>query len=473
MPKAYSNLLFTAVLAFLVLLCPSLYSQSGVSGLSTDLIERLRINFENNGRNPAMYNALTANDINNLAVNRDKLIAHNTIFNKEISTGEITNQEASGRCWMFAASNMLRPKVMDKLKLGTFKMSTNYLFFWDKLEKSNTFLESMIELAGRPLDDRDVDLMLEDPCGDGGWWSYFVALIGKYGVVPEQTMPETYATSHTGSLNALLNRKLRKDAAMLREINSSGKPVGELRSSKEVMLREVYAILALNFGEPPQKFTWRFESKDSTVAPPQEFTPKQFYAEMIGVKLEDQMVIFDHPGVDYFKYYEMSRSANLIDRNNLRFINLPIDSLKRYALATVLADDPLYFACDIGKDNYGAKGVLSNGIYDYNSVYGFDISLTKRERILYRDSSPTHAMVFTGVDTLNGQATKWKVENSWGDKGGDKGYWTMYDDWFNEYVYCVIIDKKLLTKEVLALLQTTPTSLPAWDPMWGLVRSLR
>lgn len=469
-----NNRLLTALfMGTAIVVTSCCFAQSAATGLSADMIERLRANFANNGRNPAAYNALTANDISALAVNRDRVIAHNSIFSKEITTGEITNQEASGRCWMFAASNMLRPKVMDKLKLGTFKMSTNYLFFWDKLEKSNTFLEAMIQLAPRPLDDRDVDLLLEDPCGDGGWWSYVVDLIGKYGVVPDQIMPETYATAHTGGLNGVLNRKLRKDASLLRDMFASGKTPGELRTAKESMLREIYSILALNFGEPPQKFTWRFESKDSVVAPPQEYTPKQFYADMIGVKLEDQVVIFDHPGVDYFKYYEMNWSSNIADRNNLRFVNLPIDSLKRYALTTVLGNDPLYFACDVGKDNYGAKGILAAGIYDYSSVYGFDVSLTKRERIMYRDSSPTHAMVFTGVDTVNGMATKWKVENSWGDKGGEKGYWTMYDDWFNEYVYCVIIDKKLLPKEVAAIFDTKPATLPSWDPMWSMLRKLQ
>lgn len=462
-----------AIAASLIAFSTLLHAQSAQGGLTSGLIEELRLNFENNGRNPAVYNALTANDIASLTINRDLLVAHNAIFNKEITTGEVTNQESSGRCWMFAGFNMLRPKVMDKLKLDSFKMSTNYLFFWDKLEKSNTFLESMIELAAKPLDDRDVALLVEDPCGDGGWWSYVVDLISKYGVVPEQIMPETFATSHTGGLNGVLNRKLRKDASELRDLHAAGKAANELRSAKKVMLREIYAILALNFGEPPQKFTWRFESKDSTIAPPQEYTPKQFYEEMIGVKLEDQIVIFDHPGVEYFKYYEMSWSGNLADRNNLRFINLPIDSLKQYALKTVLADNPLYFACDIGKDNYGAKGVLQKGIYDYSSVYGFDVSLTKRERILYRDSSPNHAMVLTGVDTLNGEAVRWKVENSWGDKGGNKGYWTMYDDWFDEYVYCVIIDKGLLPKEVTAILSSVPTKLPAWDPMWSVMRSLR
>ncbi len=448
-------------------------AQATSGGLSFEVISRLQDDFTKHGRNPAIYNALTANDIANLTIDRDKLLSHNSIFNKTITTGEITNQEASGRCWMFAGFNMLRPKVMDKLKLGTFKMSTNYLFFWDKLEKSNAFLEAMIQLAARPLDDREVDALIKDPCGDGGWWTYIVSLIEKYGVIPETVMPETYATSHTGGLNAILNRTLRKDAIALRMLQTDGKSPDELRTAKETMLKRIYTILALNFGEPPKQFTWRYESKDSVVAAPRVYTPQQFYNEMIGVKLDDHIVVFDHPGVEYFKHYEMSWSGNLADQNNLRFINLPIDSLKRYALKTVLGGTPLYFACDVGKDNYGAKGILQTGIYDFESIYGFPVNLSKRERVLLRDSSPNHAMVFTGVDTLAGRPVKWKVENSWGDKGGDKGYWSMYDNWFNEYVYCVIIDKELLTKEVAALLDTTPEILPAWDPMWEAMRSIR
>ncbi len=460
-----------AIIAGALLIPATIFAQT--TGLSDDLIKKLQSDFDQNRKNPAIYNALSANDINALAVDRDKLVQHNAIFNKTIETGEMTNQEASGRCWMFAGSNLLRPQVMKKYKLGTFKLSTNYLFFWDKLEKSNTFLEMTIELAGRPIDDREVVMLFDDPCGDGGWWSYVVDLVSKYGVVPDQVMPETYATAHTGSLNAILNRKLRGDAMELREMHAAGKPSAELRTAKEAMLKEVYTILALNFGVPPQKFVWRYESKDSVQVPPKEYTPRSFYDEVIDTKLEDMVAIFDHPGVEYFEYYELGRSRSFADRTDLRFINLPIDSLKRYSLATLLGDQPVYFSCDIGQDNYGGKGVLAREIFDFKSLYGFDVRLSKRERVLTRDSYPNHSMVLTGVDTVNGVATKWKVENSWGDKPGDKGWWTMYDDWFDEFVYCVIVDKKLLTKEVAALLKTEPTQLPSWDPMWEAIRKMK
>lgn len=470
--SASSSLRTLAAIAVAALLLPSMiFAQA--TGLSTDLIKKLQADYDQNRRNPAVYNALSANDINALAIDRDKLIQHNAFFSKTIETGEMTNQEASGRCWMFAGSNLLRPQIMKKYKLGTFKLSTNYLFFWDKLEKSNTFLEMMIELAGRPIDDREVVMLMEDPCGDGGWWSYVVDLVTKYGVVPDQAMPETYATAHTGNLNTILNRKLRGASMQLREMIVTARPQAEITAAKETMLQEVYTILALNFGVPPQKFVWRYESKDSVQVPPQEFTPQSFYEEVIDTKLEDMVAIFDHPGVEYFKYYELDRSRNFADRTDLRFINLPIDSLKRYALATILGDQPVYFSCDIGQDNYNAKGVLARAIFDFQSLYGFDVRLSKRERVLTRDSYPNHSMVLTGVDTSNGTASKWKVKNSWGDKGGDKGWWAMDDDWFDEYVYSIIVDKKLLTKDVAALLKTTPTKLPSWDPMWAPIRKLK
>lgn len=298
--SASSSLRTLAAIAVAALLLPSMiFAQA--TGLSTDLIKKLQADYDQNRRNPAVYNALSANDINALAIDRDKLIQHNAFFSKTIETGEMTNQEASGRCWMFAGSNLLRPQIMKKYKLGTFKLSTNYLFFWDKLEKSNTFLEMMIELAGRPIDDREVVMLMEDPCGDGGWWSYVVDLVTKYGVVPDQAMPETYATAHTGNLNTILNRKLRGASMQLREMIVTARPQAEITAAKETMLQEVYTILALNFGVPPQKFVWRYESKDSVQVPPQEFTPQSFYEEVIDTKLEDMVAIFDHPGVEYFK----------------------------------------------------------------------------------------------------------------------------------------------------------------------------
>ena len=443
-------------------------------GLTTDLIDQLRNSYKRDAKDQAIYNALTANDINALAVNRDKLIAHSTIFNKELKVGDITNQQGTGRCWMFAGMNMLRPTVVNKLSIGTFKLSTNYLFFWDKLEKANTFLEAMIALASRDIDDRELGIWLKDPCADGGWWSYVVELVDKYGVVPEEIMPETYASANSGNLNTILFRKLRQDASAIRTMFKAGKTVEQLRIEKERMMGEVYRIVALNFGEPPQKFSWRYVGKDSIPVPAKEYTPKQFYTDVIGLSLSDMVCIFDYPGKEYFKLYRLQGSRNFYDKTDLTFINLPIDSLKRYALTTILSDQPVYFACDVGQDQYGgnSKGIMAKGMYDYNSIYGLNCGLTKAERIAYLDSYPNHAMIFTGVDTANGKATKWKVENSWGTARGDSGWWTMYDDWFNEYVYIVIIDKKYLTKEVLSILDTKPTILPPWDPMWEYTKGM-
>lgn len=443
-------------------------------GLTTDLIDQLRNSYKRDAKDLAIYNALTANDISTLAVNRDKLIAHNNMFSKELKVGDIMNQQSTGRCWMFAGLNTLRPTVVNKFSITTFKLSPNYLFFWDKLEKSNLFMEKMIALAGRDANDRELVTLIREPCGDGGWWSYVVDLVEKYGVVPEEVMPETYASANTGGLNTILYRKLRQDASALRTMFQGGKSARQLRVEKERMLAEVYKIVAMNFGEPPQKFVWRYVGKDSIPSPAKEYTPVQFYKDVIGLPLSNSVCIFNYPGKDYFKLFRFEDSRNFYDKEDLTFINLPIDSLKRYALGAILADEPVWFACDVGKSQYGAngKGIMEEGIYDFNSVYGMNVGLTKEERIKYRDSSPNHAMVITGVDTTNGKATKWKVENSWGTARGDSGWWTMYDDWFNEYVYIVIIDKKYLPKEVLSILDTKPTMLPPWDPMWESTREI-
>jgi bleomycin hydrolase len=443
-------------------------------GLTADLINQLRSNYKRDAKDLAIYNALTANDINALALNRDKLIAHNTMFSKELKVGDIMNQQSTGRCWMFAGLNILRPTVVNKFSIATFKLSPNYLFFWDKLEKSNVFLEKMIELADRDVDDRELVTLLQQPCADGGWWSYVVALIEKYGVIPEEIMPETYASANSGNLNSILYRKLRQDASALRRMFQGGSSARQLRAEKERMLAEVYKIVAMNFGEPPQKFVWRYVDKDSIPSPTKEYTPVQFYKDVIGLPLSNWVSIFNYPGKDYFKLYRIEDSRNLYDKEDLTFINLPIDSLKRYALSTILADEPVEFSCDVGKSQYGGngKGIMAEGIYDFNSIYGMNFVLTKEERIKYRESSPNHAMVITGVDTANGKATKWKVENSWGTARGDNGWWTMYDDWFNEYVYIVITDKKYLPKEVLSILDTKPTILPPWDPMWEYTRGV-
>ena len=433
--------------------------------LTTDVIQEVRQSFKVATSTRALMNALTNNEIKKLALNREMYVAHDKLFNHKIKTKGITNQKSSGRCWLFAGLNTMRPKVIEKYNLKEFEFSQSYLFFWDKFEKANTFLELIIETRDRDPLDRELQMILESPFPDGGLWIYVVELIEKYGVVPKSVMPESEQTSNTGMMDRLISRKLRQDAALLREMNQNGAAVSELRSRKVEMLKDIYRMLILHFGVPPTEFQWRYESKDSVVSEVKTYTPQSFFEEVVNIDLRDYVPIYNHVLRPYNKLYQMRLSRNIYDRPDNTIINLDTQQMRDFALKQLLDNEPVYFACDVSKEDSYEHGIMSPKIYDYEALYGLDFTMTKADKFRYRESSSTHAMVFVGVDTLEGKPTKWLVENSWGDEKGDKGYWTMYDKWFDEYVYKVIIDKKYLPKRVLDVLKTEPIVLPPWDPM--------
>jgi bleomycin hydrolase len=434
-------------------------------GITPDIIEQVRQSFKMDTATRALINALTNNSIRDLTLNREKYVAHDKLFNHKIKTKGITNQESSGRCWLFAALNVMRPRVIEKYDLKEFEFSQSYLFFWDKFEKANLFLELIIETKDRDPMDRELTMILENPFPDGGLWMYAVELIEKYGAVPKSVMPESKQTSTTGMMDRVISRKLRKDAALLREIHQNGAKVEELRARKLEMLKEVYRMLVLNFGVPPTEFQWRYETKDSLVTSRKTYTPQSFYKEVIDINLRDYVRIYNHTLHPYNKLYQMKLNRNIYDRPDNMFINLDTQQMREFALKQLLDNQPVYFACDVGKEHNSELGIMAPDIYDYETFYGMDFSMSKEDKFLYRESHSTHAMVFVGVDTLKGKPTKWLVENSWGDKKGDKGYWTMYDEWFDDYIYKVIIHKKYLPKQVLNILKTEPIVLPPWDPM--------
>ncbi len=438
---------------------------SSEGGLTSDVIREVCQSFKLDATTRALMNALTNNDIKKLALNRQKYVAHDNLFNHKIKTKGITNQKSSGRCWLFAGLNIMRPKVIEKYDLKEFEFSQSYLFFWDKFEKANTFLELIIETKDCDPLDRELTMILESPFSDGGLWIYVVELIEKYGVVPKSVMPESEQTSKTAMMDRLVSRKLRKDAAILRETNQDGATVSQLRARKVEMLKEVYRMLALNFGVPPTEFQWRYESKDTVVSEVKTYTPQNFFKKVVDVDLRDYIPIYNHTLHPYNRLYQMRLARNIYDRPDNIFINLDTKQMRQFALKQLLDNQPVYFACDVGKENNSEYGIMAPEIYDYETFYGMDFSMSKTDKFRYRESHSTHAMVFVGVDTLEGKPTKWLVENSWGDKKGDKGYWTMYDDWFDEYVYKVIINKKYLPKPVLDILKTEPIVLPPWDPM--------
>ncbi len=455
-----------ALIVFVMAL--SIFASGAIAGkkgeLDKGLIEQLQKSFDPDGRDRAMINAVSNNDLKDLSLDRESINSHDNIYTFKVDAKGITNQKSTGRCWLFAGLNVMRPAVMKKYNITEFEFSENHLFFWDKLEKANMFLETIIETSDRDIDDRELQAILKDPVPDGGWWNYVVSLIDKYGAVPKSVSTETKHSSGTRRLNGILGGMMRHDAAKLREMAAGDAPVDELRAAKKDMLADVYRILAMHFGVPPEKFVWRVENKDDEIID-EEFTPNSFYKDAVGVDLREYVTVMDHPAYEYGKFYRLNFCRNFFDEEDMGFINLGVDGMKELAERAVLDGDPVWFAADIGKENYGEEGILKVGIYDYDALFGLDRELTKKQMVTYRHSTPNHAMVFVGIDRKDDKPVKWLVENSWGTKNGDKGYWAMYDDWFTRYVYTVIVHKRHVPKKTLKLLDTEPERLPAWDPM--------
>jgi bleomycin hydrolase len=450
------------------LIASCVFAEAGA--LSEEAINKIRGTFEMDAHTRAMYNSITNNDISSLAVNRDILREHNDLFSHKIKTKGVTNQKSSGRCWLFAGLNILRPIVIQKHKLKEFELSQSYLAFWDKLEKANCFLENIIEFRDRDILDREMEFLLRTPIPDGGYWENVVNLVEKYGVAPQEIMPETNSSSNTSLMNALIGRKLRADAAKLRQMSNEKKSVKRLRAEKAKMLGEVYKMLAMNLGEPPRKFEWRFEDANSVVSEVKSYTPKSFFEEVVGVDMREYVDVFNDPSKEYGRHYQIRLTRNIRDGDDAHFANVEVQALKDIAAKAVLADEPVWFSCDVGKDQSKEHGIMAIGMFDYDSIYRTDMSMSKAERSLFRESVPNHAMVFVGVDMQGDKPAKWLVENSWGKDKGSEGLWTLYDTWFDKNVYSVIVKKKYVPEEVLKIFEEPAIELPPWDPAYSFVQ---
>jgi bleomycin hydrolase len=456
--------IISAALIAVLLAAPSILAGQG--GITPEMLGKMRESFKMDTHNRAMYNAITNTDINNLALNRDILRQQSDVFSHKVKTKGITNQKSSGRCWLFAGLNALRPAVIEKYKLSGFEFSQSFLAFWDKLEKSNCFLEYIVKFRDREQSDRELEILLRDPVGDGGWWKYVVDLVEKYGVVPKEIMPETNSSENTGSLNNLVNQKLRADAAQIRKMGKEGKSLGDIAAAKETMLAEIYKMLVINYGEPPSDFQYRFEDKDSIVSALRTYTPRTFYKEFVGVDLNQYLSIFNDPSKEFGKHYSVNLSRNIFDADDMHYANVEIEKMKEMAMKSVLADEPVWFACDVGIDQNRDRGIMATDLYDYGSIYNIDMSMSKADRIRYLETTSNHAMVLVGVDVKDDKPVKWLVENSWGSENKSAGYWTMYDNWFDENLFNIIIRKDFVPKEILKIYDQTPVVVPAWDPMF-------
>jgi len=455
------------ILLFLLILETS-FCFAQIGSLSPEILTKLKQSYAKDPRSKAATNAISNNIINDLSLNRSNVGKTDHFFKYKVSIKGISDQKSSGRCWMFTGLNVIRPKVIDKYKLAGFEFSQNYLFFWDQLEKANLFLEIMIQYAAKSLDDKTVDWAFKTPIGDGGVWNSLTNLIDKYGLVPKDVMRETKNSNNTRYLNDILATKLREDGLELRSLFDKKTDAKKIQDRKVEMLQDIYKILAYNLGEPPTEFTWRFEDKDNKLSETKTYTPMSFYKEMLTIQFDDYVMLMNDPSRAYYKLYEIEFDRNVMEGKNWKFINLPVEELKQYAKESIKNNEALYFSCDVGKQLNSEEGLLSVDNYDYESLYGIKFGMDKKQRIITYESGSTHGMALVGVDVdTNEKPIKWMIENSWGATSGHNGYLTATDEWFNEYMFRLVVLKKYVDQKTLEILKQTPIKLPPWDPMFS------
>ena len=441
--------------------------------ISLDTIQKFNEKINKDSHVKSARNAAFRNNLLEVSMDWDYFRTIDHTFS-DVIKGEMpsTNQKSSGRCWGFAGLNLFRIHLGRKYDLKDFQFSQSYFMFWDKLEKSNYFLESIISTYDKDWNSRLVMHLLSNPIQDGGQWDMWVNLVNKYGVVPQSEMPESYSSSNSRLMNKLITRKLRENAMILRKNLSKGALDNDIQLLKNEMLQEIYKMLTIHLGTPPDSFDWQVRNKKKKFLRFEGMTPKSFYDEHVKLNLEDFVCLINCPMSDkeYNKVYTVDYLGNVVEGNAIRYLNVDSKTMKDATIKSLKNDEPVWFGCDVGKHLHRDLGVMDIDLFDYDSFYGLDFGMNKADRLEYGDSQMTHAMLFTGVDLdKNNNPVKWRVENSWGIKGGDKGYHIMTDKWFDEYNYEVVVHKDCISDKFLELyLNEEAVHLNPWDPMGAL-----
>lgn len=441
-----------------------------MSEISKNTTEKFAEAYQQNNKQNALQRGVVKNGITASAETIQGHVNNVPVFSVDVTTGKVSNQKQSGRCWMFAALNTFRHKMLNAFNLKDFELSQNHTFFWDKYEKANYFYENVLATAQEPLSSRKVAFLLQTPQQDGGQWDMIVSIFQKYGVVPKAVMPESSNSSNSRDLNNYLNKKLRKDAGTLRQLVVDGQSEAAIQEAKEGMLQEIYNFLATSLGTPPETFDFEYRDEEKNYHIDRGLTPQTFYDKYVGVDLDDYVSIINAPTADkpYNKSYTVEMLGNVVGGKEVKYLNVDMETFKKLAIAQLEQGESVWFGCDVGQSSTRDSGIMALDAYDMNDLFDIDFTMTKAQRLDYGESLMTHAMVLTGVDIVDGKSTKWKVENSWGEKVGTNGFFVMSDEWMDEYTYQIVVRKEFLTAEQLAAFEAEPKVLAPWDPMGAL-----
>ncbi|MBQ9264437.1 MAG: C1 family peptidase [Clostridia bacterium] len=413
--------------------------------------------------------ALSQSDINAAAHVSPAAFAMRQKFSVEIPTLPVANQQRSGRCWLFAATNVLRERIAKELNLEEFELSQSYLAFWDKFERANYFLESILETADLPTDDRTVAFILTTGVHDGGQWDMFANIVRKYGVVPKDVYDETYQSSNTNTMNHLLNRNLKICAVKLRAMVAEKKGENEIQAEKARMLDQIYSFLCACYTEPPKTFDFEYVDKEKQYHIEKGYTPQSFCQKYVGNLLDETVSIIHAPTADkpYEKTFTIRLLGNVVGGQIVKHLNLPMDVFKQSIIRQLEAGKVVWFGSDVGKFGQRQGGVWDDQSFNYELLTGLDLTISKEDSLNYWFAAMNHAMVITGVNIEDGKPNRWKIENSWGDQNGAKGYYVCSDTWFDEYVFQAAVEKEYLG-DLAVLAQLEPIELAPWDPMGTL-----
>lgn len=433
--------------------------------LTSKMVEKLKKEFHSRKDAEIIARAIQKNGIK--AASEDPTASErlHRAFSYEIKTGKPTNQRHSGRCWSFAALNTLRHKFATKYKFKDFELSQNYLFFWDRIERANMFFQKIIATADKPLHDRTVDFYLSFALNDGGQWANAASIIEKYGVVPEYVMPDTYNTKDTSDVAEVFDSLMRKDAIELRAMVQTNASAAELQEAQERMMGDVYKIAAYSFGEPPAKFDLEYRDDDKKFHQVLGLTPLKFYHEYFDTNLSDYVVVTNAPDHEMDRSYLMPAQDSVVDGLPIKFVNVPFAELQEGAIKQLQAGETVWVGNDVLQQMDRKRGLMDAKLYHREELLDVDFVMDKKHRLETKQAVVSHAMTLTGFDMVNDQPTRWKIENSWGKDNGDNGYFVMTQDWFEEYTYEAVINKKYLSDRVKKVAESEPVTLPAWDSL--------